>query len=160
MRGSEGIVVNLVGRFEEVMEQSVFAKIVQYMNNERLCQLIFALYRDKVKTCVILITITVLWHLASEFVLDFLALPFAVCDTVKVSSWVVFGKKVLSSALFTSPIVIIGIWGLANFIIILSAIGLITGYSGMVLTKGAGLMIIETQDISGLISLIIRRVGD
>lgn len=160
-RGGEIIIQKLAGDYIDVRhEECILPSGIQYVNNDRLRKLVYALYPEKVKSGVIFITKTALCQLATEFGLGLPALPIAVHDFIKVSDWKIFFQKAVSSFLSTVPISLLGIGEATMTKYIFSGLSFLVGVTGMALTKDFGLIIIGTEAVSGPLSLIRRRLKD
>ena len=89
----------------------------------------------------------------------FIVPSFSYHDLIKVFRCVVVGKKAIVSCVFASPILILGIWGIALATVIASGVALLSVITYMVLTKDAGFIVIAKQAMIP-ISLIRPRIAN
>ena len=156
IRGGEDTVKIVYDNFMQVShENCILPKGLQFLDNEWLRKLLVVQHSDKIKNGILFITRTALCHFASEVGLGILD-----TQVLKVSSWLILGKKTIATAITFSPILLLGIWGVTATPIILSVITFLSGARSMFLLRESGLLLIKTQAIVGPISHITQRIQD
>jgi hypothetical protein len=159
-RGGQDIMAQVVENYIEVIHPNcLVGEGLRYVNNERLRKLVHSLFKSKAKNGVIYITKTALCHLVEIYGLALPALPIPIPDFIGISSWLVLGRKLISSACLGIPLpMLILAQGPASVIVSLAAAGL--GIIIMYHVQDPGFTIIPTDAISTPVSLINRRVPD
>lgn len=163
IRGGEDFVKVLGNTAENYIEVAypncIVGKGLRYVNNHRLRQLVYSLFKSKAKNGVIFITKTALCHLVEIYGLDLPALPIPVPDFIGVSSWYTFVRKAISIMVLGIPLPMI-LLAQGPVAIISSVIATTFGVVSVYYTKDSGFTFIPTDLISASVDSIRRRIPD